>query len=142
VRCQTFRLINLYGCSEVPEISHFEILRHTELAGTDAPIGYLISGTEAHIVDDDLREVEPGEIGELLVGSHLQARGYLERPAETAARFINNPFGGTQRLYRTGDRVRMNPDGLLLFRGACRRPSQGAWSPYRNECCRGSLEGL
>jgi amino acid adenylation domain-containing protein len=111
------RLINLYGCSEVPEISHFEILRHTELAGTDAPIGYLISGTEAHIVDDDLREVEPGEIGELLVGSHLQARGYLERPAETAARFINNPFGGTQRLYRTGDRVRMNPDGLLLFEG-------------------------
>jgi amino acid adenylation domain-containing protein len=110
-------LINLYGCSEVPEISHFEILRHTELAGADAPIGYLISGTEAHIVDEELREIEPGEIGELLVGSHLQARGYLNRPAETAARFIDNPFGGTQRLYRTGDRVRMNPDGLLLFEG-------------------------
>ncbi len=110
-------LVNLYGCSEVPEISHFEIPGHTELDGADAPIGYPINDTELHIVDEHLKEVEPGAIGELLVGSRLQALGYLKRPSETAASFIENPFGSIQRLYRTGDRVRMRPDGLLLFEG-------------------------
>ena len=110
-------LVNLYGCSEVPEISHVELGAGIELGGADAPIGYPIAGTELYIVDTLQHEVAPGEVGELLVGSALQALGYLNRSIETAARFIENPFGGTQRLYRTGDRVRMSPEGMLLFAG-------------------------
>nr|VFK12477.1 MAG: amino acid adenylation domain-containing protein [Candidatus Kentron sp. LPFa] len=110
-------LINLYGCSEVPEISWIEITPDTPIDDTGAPIGHAIPGTRLHIVDEAMREVAPGEVGELLVASPLQAKGYLGRPEETAARFIIPPFGGAERLYRTGDRVRLPPDGLLRYEG-------------------------
>nr|VFK65071.1 MAG: Acyl transferase domain-containing protein [Candidatus Kentron sp. UNK]VFK71366.1 MAG: Acyl transferase domain-containing protein [Candidatus Kentron sp. UNK] len=111
------RLINLYGCSEVPEISWAEITPDTPIDDTGAPIGHAIPGTRLYIVDEAMREVAPGEVGELLVASPLQAKGYLGRPEETAARFIIPPFGGAERLYRTGDRVRLPPDGLLRYEG-------------------------
>ncbi|WP_295885960.1 polyketide synthase [uncultured Thiohalocapsa sp.] len=110
-------LVNLYGCSEVPEISCTAITPDTALDDSGAPIGRPIPGTEVRIVDDDLREVAPGETGELLAGGPLLAGGYLHRPEETAARFIAHPFGGSGRLYRTGDRVRLGADGQLRFAG-------------------------
>ncbi|KAL2759290.1 hypothetical protein ACRALDRAFT_1047315 [Sodiomyces alcalophilus JCM 7366] len=51
-----------------------------------------------------------GEIGELVVGGYQLARGYLNRPDQTRQAFIDSPYG---RLYRTGDRARMQPDGTL-----------------------------
>ena len=51
-----------------------------------------------------------GEIGELAVGGHQLAQGYLNRPEQTAAAFISSPYG---RLYRTGDKARLRPDGTL-----------------------------
>ncbi|KFH43976.1 Hydroxamate-type ferrichrome siderophore peptide synthetase-like protein [Hapsidospora chrysogenum ATCC 11550] len=51
-----------------------------------------------------------GEIGELAVGGHQLATGYLNRPEQTAAAFISTPYG---RLYRTGDKARMLSDGNL-----------------------------
>nr|VFK08633.1 MAG: amino acid adenylation domain-containing protein [Candidatus Kentron sp. LPFa]VFK24870.1 MAG: amino acid adenylation domain-containing protein [Candidatus Kentron sp. LPFa] len=111
------RLNNLYGCSEVPEVSWIEITPDTPIDDTGAPIGHAIPGTRLHIVDEAMREVAPGEVGELLVASPLQAKGYLGRPEETAARFIIPPFGGAERLYRTGDRVRLSLDGLLRYEG-------------------------
>ncbi|KAG5919454.1 NRPS protein [Claviceps africana] len=51
-----------------------------------------------------------GEVGELAVGGHQLARGYINRPEQTSSAFINSPFG---RVYRTGDRVTMNQDGTL-----------------------------
>ena len=111
------RLVNLYGCSEVPEISHCDIAPDGPFAVEAAAIGRVIDGTEIHIVDEDMRPVAPGQAGELLAGGPLQSAGYLNRPEETAARFIANSFGGPHRLYRTGDRVRLAPDGLLYHEG-------------------------
>ncbi|KAG5951361.1 NRPS protein, partial [Claviceps sorghi] len=51
-----------------------------------------------------------GEAGELAVGGHQLARGYINRPEQTSLAFINSPFG---RVYRTGDRAIMNQDGTL-----------------------------
>ena len=51
-----------------------------------------------------------GEIGELAVGGHQLATSYLNRPEQTTAAFINTPHG---RLYRTGDKARLLPDGTL-----------------------------
>ncbi|KAL0943050.1 peptide synthetase [Colletotrichum truncatum] len=51
-----------------------------------------------------------GEIGELVVGGHQLANGYLNRPEQTSAAFFDTPFG---RVYRTGDKAKMNADGTL-----------------------------
>ncbi|KAM0279736.1 hypothetical protein ACHAQH_004427 [Verticillium albo-atrum] len=51
-----------------------------------------------------------GQVGELVVGGHQLARNYLNRPEKTDAAFIDSPFG---RLYRTGDKASMRPDGTL-----------------------------
>jgi non-ribosomal peptide synthetase component F len=80
------------------------------------PIGSAIGGTELWIVDRQLRQVVPGEPGELLVGGEFVARGYLNEPALTASGFIPNPFG-SGRVYRTGDIVREPTAGCLEFVG-------------------------
>src|SRR5262249_24621654 len=60
-----------------------------------------------------------GVPGELFVGGVPVSRGYLGRPAETAAKFLPNPFAAApgERLYRTGDRVLRHADGLLEYLG-------------------------
>ncbi|TWU74930.1 nrps [Metarhizium rileyi] len=51
-----------------------------------------------------------GEAGELAVGGFQLARGYINRPEQTSTAFIDSPYG---RVYRTGDRAVMKPDGTL-----------------------------
>ena len=80
------------------------------------PIGIPIANTEIHVVDTNLNPVARGESGELLIGGAGVARGYLNREDLTSKAFIKNPFG-PGRLYRTGDRVTLTPDGQLLFEG-------------------------
>lgn len=59
---------------------------------------------------ESFRLLEAGEIGELAVGGHQNAVGYLNRPEQTASAFINTPFGP---MYRTGDLGRIQEDGTL-----------------------------
>ncbi|ALZ85110.1 non-ribosomal peptide synthetase [Pseudomonas oryzihabitans] len=81
-----------------------------------APIGNLVGERQGYVLDQDLNLLPVGVEGELYLGGAL-ARGYLERPAETAQRFVPNPFRAGERLYRTGDRVRLNAEGLLEYLG-------------------------
>lgn len=83
------------------------------------PIGRPIRGTTAHVLDEHLRPVRPGEVGELHTGGLGLARGYVNDPDQTAERFIPDPFADRPgaRMYRTGDLVRELPDGSLEFVG-------------------------
>ncbi|MGX1269789.1 non-ribosomal peptide synthetase [Streptomyces phaeoluteigriseus] len=79
------------------------------------PIGRPVPGTEVRVVQEGgTRPVPRGVPGELLLGGTGLADGYLGVPALTADRFVTD---GTARLYRTGDRVRWTPEGLLEFIG-------------------------
>ncbi|MHC5730961.1 MAG: AMP-binding protein, partial [Nostoc sp.] len=93
----------------------------TELDPTMAlpPIGRPIAGAETFILDERLEPVPKGVIGELFIGGDVLARGYWDRPALTAERFVRNPFEGGEdaRLYRTGDLARFLDDGNIEFLG-------------------------
>ena len=72
-----------------------------------------------HVVDEGGHPCPIGIPGELLIGGSGLARGYLQDPALTAARFIADPFScdPTAQLYRSGDLAAWNPDGTLSFHG-------------------------
>ncbi len=107
------RFVNAYGPTEAAICATAALC---EPDGRTPPIGAAIPGASVHVLDEAL---EPAGEGELYVGGAGVARGYLGRPELTAERFVPDPFadGAGARLYRTGDRVRVRPDGELEFLG-------------------------
>jgi amino acid adenylation domain-containing protein len=79
-------------------------------------LGRPLPNVQVFVVDAGLRPVPTGAAGELVISGAGVARGYLGRPELTAGRFVANPFG-PGRLYRTGDRCRVLPDGNVEFLG-------------------------
>ncbi|MFF2650667.1 amino acid adenylation domain-containing protein [Streptomyces sp. NPDC058045] len=110
------RMVNAYGPTESTVV--VSISAPLTGTGTPPPIGSPVRGTRVHVLDAALRMVPPGTEGELYVSGAGLARGYLRRPGLTAQRFVANPFGAPgERMYRTGDVVRLGGDGQLEFVG-------------------------
>jgi acyl carrier protein len=84
--------------------------------GAEPAIGHANDGTRLHLLDDAFEPVPAGVVGEIYIAGAGVARGYRGRPAETAAVFLPDPWGGPgARLYRSGDLGRRRQDGALLF---------------------------
>ncbi len=83
------------------------------------PIGRPIANTRAYILDRHGHPVPIGVPGELCLGGLGLARGYLQRPELTQEKFPPDPFAPEpgQRMYRTGDRARYRPDGIIELLG-------------------------
>ena len=116
-QCPDLEIINCYGPTENSIVSTAFVLTDWDRAGPTVPIGRPVAGSTCHVLDEDLRPVPPGEVGDLYVGGDRLAVGYLGDPALTAERFRGDPFRPAGRLYRTGDRARLLPDGNLAFEG-------------------------
>ena len=113
------RWINAYGPTEatITATIYEPDLTLPLPQGNSVPIGHPLPHLEAHVLDEELRPVSEGQSGELHLGGRGLAHGYLNQPELTAAKFIPHPFRAEARLYKTGDRVRVLPDGDLEFIG-------------------------
>ncbi|WP_227983880.1 non-ribosomal peptide synthetase [Nocardia spumae] len=110
------RLFNGYGPTETTVMTtQFEV--PAEPPPGAVPIGTMLPGVRAVVLDEQLRPVPPGGRGELYLGGDGVAAGYRGDPAATAAAFVADPARPGQRCYRTGDLIRLDVDGVAEFLG-------------------------
>ncbi|HSK55176.1 MAG TPA: Pls/PosA family non-ribosomal peptide synthetase [Jiangellales bacterium] len=108
------RILNTYGPTEATVTCIWAELQ----AGKPITIGKPLPTYTAQILDENLRPVPYGEVGEICVGGPGVARGYVNRPDLTAERFVQDPEGPEgARIYRTGDLGRYRPDGEIEYLG-------------------------
>lgn len=106
------RVVNVYGPTEATICTSL-CACHPE-TWTRPLLGQPIANMSWQVLDTRGEPVPPGTPGELYLGGVGLARGYVNRPELTAARFVER---GGERLYRTGDRVVRHPDGEVEFLG-------------------------
>ena len=114
-------VLNVYGPTETTVWSTLHVLaaEPSTTAGGAPSIGRPLDNQAIYLLDGQLHQVPPGTTGELYIGGHGVARGYLGRAALTAERFLPDPYAGAPgaRMYRTGDLARHLPDGTLACLG-------------------------
>lgn len=103
------RVINTYGPTETTVIA--------TLGDDPETIGRPMANTHVYVLDKLRQPVPRGAYGELYIGGASVAKGYLNKPEETAAAFMDNPFVKGERMYKTGDKVKFAPNGELIFAG-------------------------
>ncbi|WP_197363251.1 non-ribosomal peptide synthetase, partial [Streptomyces clavuligerus] len=110
------RVISLGGATEASIWSIHHPIGEVDPAWRSVPYGVPLRDQWFHILDEELRPVAVGAVGELFIGGAGLAREYLGDPERTAERFLVHPVTG-HRLYRTGDLGRWHPDGTIEFLG-------------------------
>jgi amino acid adenylation domain-containing protein len=119
-RCHT--LWNMYGPTETTVWSTIHEVRprtgaEAERVTGSVPIGRPVENTWCYVLDGYRQPVPVGVPGELFIGGLGVARGYVHQPELTAERFLPDPHRPGGRMYRSGDLVRFDPDGNLVFLG-------------------------
>ncbi|HEY0133737.1 MAG TPA: amino acid adenylation domain-containing protein, partial [Nannocystis sp.] len=112
-------LHNHYGPSESHVVTAYTLPGDPDLWVPHPPIGGAIDNTRLLVLDASMNLCPVGVPGELYIGGLCLARGYWNRPALTAERFISDPHSDdpTARLYRSGDIARWRPDGTIEYMG-------------------------
>lgn len=112
-------LRNGYGPTECTTFAATYRIPHALPADLrSVPLGRPIKDTVLRVLSPSMALLPTGLVGELCIGGHGLARGYLRQPQLTEERFVPDPFGEAgERLYRTGDLARWLPDGTIEFIG-------------------------
>ena len=123
--CPRVRVRHLYGPTEATVWATWQLVEPGDEVGPVLPLGQPLPGRRVHVLDESLRPVGPGVVGELYLSGAGLADGYLNGAGLTAGRFVADPFapgdaasvGDGGRMYRTGDLAQWTADGELLFAG-------------------------
>jgi len=111
------QIFNTYGPTEATVIATCG----TCLPNKKPSIGKAAPNYAVYILDQNKQPQPIGVIGDLYIGGHSLATGYLNRPDLTREKFISPPFvvgnGFPDRLYKSGDRARFSPNGTIEFAG-------------------------
>ncbi|HEU4559344.1 MAG TPA: amino acid adenylation domain-containing protein, partial [Longimicrobium sp.] len=113
------RLVHVYGPTEVMAWCSWEAVQEVAEGARTVSVGRPIARMRVYVLDRHLDPVPVGVTGELYVSGVGLARGYLDRPGQTAERFVPDPFSTAPgaRMYRTGDRLRWRGERKLEFVG-------------------------
>ena len=111
------KIYNEYGPTEATVgciVSLFDNKEHNE---NSVPIGKVIDGMRAYILDSHKNIVPNGVVGQLHLSGVGLAKGYANLPGLTAEKFVDSPFDNDERLYDTGDLARLNKMGEIEYLG-------------------------
>ncbi|WP_433337022.1 amino acid adenylation domain-containing protein [Spirillospora sp. CA-294931] len=116
--CPDTEVVHVYGPTETTTFATRAGMRErlADPAESTPVLGAPLDDMAVHVLDEALRPVPPGVIGEAYIAGAGVGRGYHARPALTAGRYVANPYGAPgDRMYRTGDLVRRRADGALEY---------------------------
>ncbi|MEO3825212.1 amino acid adenylation domain-containing protein [Actinomadura sp. B10D3] len=116
--CPDTEVCNMYGPTEATTYTTLAEQREPlgDPSETAPALGRPFGDMRMYVLDQGLRPVPPGVVGEAYIAGAGVGRGYLRRPSLTAERYVADPFGAPgDRMYRTGDLVRWRPDGSLDY---------------------------
>ncbi|MFI6985639.1 amino acid adenylation domain-containing protein [Embleya sp. NPDC050154] len=115
----TCTLLHQYGVAECTDVaSSYDLADYRPGEHEIAPVGRPAYNTDLHLVDEDMRGVGAGEYGEICISGTSVGAGYLNGTGPESERFTTIVVDGEpRRLYRTGDRGRVNEAGDLVVAG-------------------------
>ena len=111
------KLINMYGITETTVHVTYKEITEEEITRDRSNIGKPIPTLSCYVLDQNQKLLPIGVEGELYVGGEGVARGYLNREELTKERFIENPYKEGERLYRSGDKVKLLENGEMEYKG-------------------------
>ncbi|QNM06752.1 amino acid adenylation domain-containing protein [Qiania dongpingensis] len=106
-------LMNMYGPTEATVFTTMAAVR----PGDTITVGRPLNNTRVYVLDEDMRPVMPTGCGELYIAGECLAGGYISRPDLTEASFLPDLYFPGERMYRSGDIVRLRLDGTYDFIG-------------------------
>ncbi|KAL9039336.1 MAG: hypothetical protein Q9214_004920, partial [Letrouitia sp. 1 TL-2023] len=118
------RLHNIYGPSEVTIYSHSIDIDYRNPSKDRVPVGRVAANYSAVVVDQNLKAVPAGVLGEIIISGAGVAKGYLNRSQLMTEKFISDQYTNPNPLsnrwstaFRTGDKGRLDDDGVLTLEG-------------------------
>ncbi|MER7844111.1 amino acid adenylation domain-containing protein [Kitasatospora sp. NPDC096077] len=114
------RVLNVYGLAEATvDSTCFEVRGTAAAEGAErvSLVGRPFPGTRVYVLGPTGTPVAPGQVGEIAIAGSGLTRGYLNRPADTARRFVRADFDPDGRVLLTGDLGLLRADGALEFVG-------------------------
>lgn len=111
--CSNGVLMNMYGPTEATVFTTMQPLR----TGEHITIGKPLQNTRTYVLDEKLQPVIPTACGELYIAGECLAAGYISRPELTESRFIDDIYNPGEKMYKSGDLVRLRIDGTFDYVG-------------------------